>query len=343
MKAVVYTKHGGLDVLQLSEAHDPQIGPGEILVRVRACALNHLDLWVRKGIPGVEIPMPHIPGSDISGEIAKVSDGIAHLRVGERVLLAPGLSCGNCPQCAAGNDNLCRHYTLFGYKVDGGYAEFVKSPAVNAIPIPEHMTFEQAAAFPLVFLTAWHMLVTRAGLRPGEDVLVLGAGSGVGSAAIQIAKVVGARVIATASSEEKLIKAMELGADDAILHGAREWSRDVRQLTNRRGVNVVFEHVGEKTWDESLKSLAPAGRLVTCGATTGFEGKIDIRYLFSRNLSILGSYMGSRAELFDAVKLASRHLLKPVIDKVFPLTQAVEAQRRLENREQFGKIVLRVD
>ena len=343
MKAVVYTRHGGLDVLQLSEALDPQIGPGEILVRVRACALNHLDLWVRKGIPGVEIPMPHIPGSDISGEIAKVSDGIAHLRVGQRVLLAPGLSCGNCPQCAAGNDNLCRHYTLFGCKVDGGYAEFVKSPAVNAIPIPEHMTFEQAAAFPLVFLTAWHMLITRAGLKPGEDVLVLGAGSGVGSAAIQIAKVVGARVIATAGSEEKLAKARELGADDTILHGASEWSRDVRQLTNRRGVDVVFEHVGEETWDESLKSLAPAGRLVTCGATTGFDGKIDIRYLFSRNLSILGSYMGSRAELFDAVKLASRHLLKPVIDKVFPLAQAVEAQRRLENRKQFGKIVLRVD
>jgi NADPH:quinone reductase-like Zn-dependent oxidoreductase len=343
MKAVVYTKHGGLDVLQLAEVPVPQIGSGEVLVRVRACALNHLDLWVRKGITGVEIPMPHIPGSDISGEIAKIGDGITHLRVGERVLLAPGLSCGTCAQCAAGNDNLCRHYTLFGYKVDGGYAEYVKSPAINAIPIPGHMTFEEAAAFPLVFLTAWHMLITRAGLKPGEDVLVLGAGSGVGSAAIQIAKVVGARVIATAGSEVKLAKAKELGADEAILHGPREWSRDVRQLTNRRGVDVVFEHVGEKTWDESLKSLAPAGRLVTCGATTGFEGKIDIRLLFSRNLSILGSYMGSRAELFDAVKLAGRHLLKPVIDKVFLLAQAVEAQRRLENRQQFGKIVLRVD
>jgi len=343
VKAVVFNQYGGPEVLRYTDVPEPQIGSRDILVRVRACALNHLDLWVRKGIPGVEIPMPHILGSDISGEVEKIGAEVMHVGVGERVLLAPGISCGLCAQCAAGKDNLCRHYTLFGYKVDGGYAEYVKSPAANAVTIPAHMSFEEAAAFPLVFLTAWHMLITRAALKPAEEVLVLGAGSGVGSAAIQIAKIVGARVIATAGSEAKLAKAKEIGADEVFLHGPREWSRDVRQLTNRRGVDVVFEHVGEKTWDESLKSLAPAGRLVTCGATTGYEGKIDIRFLFTRQLSILGSYMGSRAELFDAVKLASRYLLKPVIDKVFPLSQAAEAQRRLENREQFGKIVLRVE
>lgn len=343
MNAVVFEQHGGPEVLRCTDVPEPQIGSRDVLVRVRACALNHLDLWVRKGIPGVEIPVPHIPGSDISGEIAKVGTEVVHLRVGQRVMLAPGVSCGACAQCAAGNDNLCRQYTLFGYKIDGGYAEFVNSPAANAIPVPERMTFEEAAAFPLVFLTAWHMLVTRAGLKPGDEVLVLAAGSGVGSAAIQIAKVTGARVIATAGNEAKLAKAKELGADEVLLHGPREWSRDVRQLTNRRGVDVVFEHSGEKTWDESLKSLAVGGRLVTCGATTGYEGKIDIRYLFSRNLSILGAYMGSRADLWSAVQLADRGLLKPVIDKVFPLSQAAEAQKRLESREQFGKIVLKVD
>ncbi len=343
MKAIVFSEHGGPEVLHYTDVPEPQIGPREVLVRVRACALNHLDLWVRKGIPGVEIPMPHIPGSDISGEVAKVGDSVTQVRVGERVLLSPGISCGVCEQCLAGRDNLCRQYTLFGYMVDGGCAQFVKSPGVNALPIPEDMTFEEAAAFPLVFLTAWHMLVTRANLKPGEEVLILGAGSGVGSAAIQISKVMGARVIATAGSEVKLAKAKELGADVGLLHTNREWARDVKRLTKRRGVDVVFEHVGQDTWEESIKSLAVGGRLVTCGATTGYEGKIDIRVLFSRHLSILGSYMGSKSELYSVLELASRGLLKPVIDKVIPLSHAAEAHERLERREQFGKIVLEVE
>jgi NADPH:quinone reductase-like Zn-dependent oxidoreductase len=343
MKAVVFSEHGGPHVLRYADVPEPHIGPREVLVRVRACALNHLDLWVRKGIPGIQIPLPHIPGSDISGEVAKVGERVTQVRVGDRVLLAPGISCGGCQQCVAGHDNLCRHYTLFGYMVDGGCAEYVKSPSVNVIPIPERMTFEEAAAFPLVFLTAWHMLITRANLKPGEEVLVLAAGSGVGSAALQIAKVAGARVIATAGSEEKLAKAKELGADETLLHTHREWSRDVKRLTHRRGVDIVLEHIGEETWEESIKSLAVGGRLVTCGATTGYDGKIDIRYLFTRHLSILGSYMGSRAELFSVVELASRNLLKPVIDKVLPLSHAAEAHARLERREQFGKIVLLVE
>ncbi|HUJ29926.1 MAG TPA: zinc-binding dehydrogenase [Candidatus Acidoferrum sp.] len=343
MKAVVFSEHGGPEVLRYTEVPEPCFGPNDVLVRVRACALNHLDLWIRAGMPGVTIPLPRILGSDISGEVAKVGENVSHVRVGERVLLSPGISCGHCAHCLAGNDSMCREYTLFGYMVDGGYAEYVRAPAVNVIPIPAGLSFEEAAAVPLVFLTAWHMLITRAQLKPGEDVLVLGAGSGVGSAAIQIAKVAGARVIATAGSEAKLAKAKELGAQNVIDHSKQDIAAEVKRLTNRRGVDVVFEHVGQATWEQSLRSLATGGRLVTCGATTGYDGKIDIRFLFTRQFSILGSFMGGKAELLAALKLFDRGLLKPVIDTVMPLERAREAHERLERREQFGKIVLRVD
>jgi NADPH:quinone reductase-like Zn-dependent oxidoreductase len=342
MKAVIFSEHGAPEVLRYTDVGDPGIGPHQVLVRVRACALNRLDLWVRGGLPGISIPLPHILGSDIAGEVAQVGEQATGLQVGEKVLLCPGISCGHCPQCFAGNDSQCRQYTLFGYMVDGGYAEYVRSPGVNVIPIPKGLSFEQAAAVPLVFLTAWHMLITRADLKPGDVALVLGAGSGVGSAAIQIAKLAGARVIATAGSEEKLAKARELGADEVILHSKQDIAAEVKRLTNRRGVDVVFEHVGQATWEQSIRSLAAGGRLVTCGATTGYEGKIDIRYLFTRQISILGSYMGGKAELCSVLELVGRGLLKPVIDTVMTLAQAVEAHRRLENREQFGKIVLRV-
>lgn len=341
MNAVVYFEHGGPEVLRYTEVTEPLIDPNEVLVRVRACALNHLDLWVRRGIPGVLIPFPHIPGSDIAGEVAKVGANVANLRVGDRVLLAPGISCGACQFCLAGKDNFCRQYTMFGYMVDGGCAEYVKSPAANVIPIPDHLSFEEAAAIPLVFLTAWHMLVTRAELKPAEEVLVLGAGSGVGSAAIQIAKVAGARVIATAGSDHKLKKAKELGADEVILHTRPDLANEVKRLTGRRGVDVVVEHVGQATWEHSIRSLAFGGRLVTCGATTGHEGPIDLRYLFTRQISLLGSYMGSKSELFAVLELVGRGLLHAVIDTVLPLEQTAEAHERLEQREHFGKIVLR--
>jgi len=343
MKAIIFSEHGGPEVLRYAEVREPEIRASEVLVRVRACALNHLDLWVRRGMPGIRIPMPHIPGSDIAGEVARVGEKVSGVQPGERVLLSPGISCGHCVYCLRGDDNLCRQYTLFGFGVDGGYAEYVASPAVNVIPMPPNLGFEEAAAIPLVFLTAWHMLITRAQLKPDETVLVLGAGSGVGSAAIQIAKTAGARVIATAGSELKLQKARELGADETFLHSIEHWSREVKRLTDRRGVDVVVEHVGEATWQESLTSLAPGGRLVTCGATTGYDGKIDLRYLFTRHISILGSYMGSKAELYPVLDLVKRGLVKPVIDTVMPLTKAREAHERLEKREQFGKIVLRVE
>ncbi len=340
MKAIVFHEHGDPDVLRYTEVAEPKIGPTEVLVRVRACALNHLDLWVRRGLPGISIPLPHIPGSDIAGEVARVGEHVTRVKVGQRVLLAPGISCGQCPQCLAGADNLCRRYTLFGYMVDGGCAEYVKSPEVNVLPIPGDLSFEEAAAVPLVFLTAWHMLITRAKLRPGEDLLVLGAGSGVGSAAVQIGKLIGARVLATAGSDAKLAKARELGADEVINHSRQKIADEVKRLTDRRGVDVVFEHVGTATWEASLMSLAPSGRLVTCGATTGYQAHVDIRYLFSRNLSILGSYMGSKAELYDVLKLIATRKLHAVIDRTMPLEECARAHDLMERREQFGKIVL---
>lgn len=341
MRAVIFCEHGGPGVLSYEEAPEPQIGPGEVLVSVGACALNHLDLWVRRGMPGIKIPLPHIGGSDIAGKIAAVGEGVSQFRPGDRVLLAPGLSCGECAECLAGDDNLCRKYTVFGYMVDGGCAEYVKSPAANVFPIPPNLSIEEAAAIPLVFLTAWHMLVRRAQLKPGEHVLILGGSSGVGSAGIQIAKAMGASVIATAGSEQKLAKCMALGADDAILHGG-EFSSEVRRLTGKRGAEIVFEHTGKATWEESIPSLATAGRLVTCGATTGYDARLDLRHVYSRSLSILGSYMGRKSDLNLVLDLVGRGLLKPVVDRVMPLAQAAEAHARLENREQFGKIVLQV-
>jgi NADPH:quinone reductase-like Zn-dependent oxidoreductase len=341
MKAMILPSHGGPEVLRYADIPEPAIGPSDVLVRVRACALNHLDLWVRAGLPNMTLAFPHVLGSDIAGEVAKVGAEVTNLRPGDKVLLAPGVSCGQCEACIAGHDNFCAKYTLLGQGVHGGYAEFVRAPAVNAIALPPGLSFEQAAAIPLVFLTAWHMLFTRAHLKPSEVVLVIGAGSGVGGAAIQIARATGARVIATSSSEQKLQKAKELGAHEAVPTQG-EFAREVKKLTNQRGVDVVFEHVGQATWDQSIYSLARGGRLVTCGATTGFDAKINIGYLFSRHLSILGSFMGSKAELFAVLELFKRGLLRPVVDKVFPLDRAVEAQQRLENREQFGKVVLTI-
>jgi NADPH:quinone reductase-like Zn-dependent oxidoreductase len=342
MKAIVIPKHGGPEVLQGTEIADPKPGPSEVVVRVRACALNHLDLWVRRGLNGVTFPLPLVPGSDIAGEIAAVGAAVQRVRTGDEVVLAPGVSCGQCAACAAGRDNECRKYTLLGYGRNGGCAEYVLAPEENVLSMPQGLSFEEAAAVPLVFLTAWHMLVARARLQPGEEVLILGAGSGVGSAAIQIAKLMGARVIATAGSRAKLEKARELGADELIDHAQQKISEEVRRLTGKRGVDVVFEHVGTATWEQSILSLATAGRLVTCGATTGFAAQLDLRYLFSRQLSLLGSYMGSRAELFTVLKLVGEKRLRPVIDRIFPLTEAAEAHRRLEQREQFGKVVLTV-
>lgn len=326
--------------MKYEDVAEPEISPSEVLVNVKACALNHLDIWLREGLPGIKIPLPHILGADISGIIAETGSEVMHVKKGDEVLLSPGLSCGVCSQCLSGRDNICRYYSIIGYMTDGGYAEYVKAPAGNAIPIPEGLNFNEAAAVPLVFLTAWHMIVGRAKLKPGEDILIHAAGSGVGSAAVQIAKLFGARVIATAGSDEKLNKAGELGADDVINYTKSDFLEEVRRITGKKGVEVVIEHVGPATWEKSMLSLAKNGRLVTCGATTGPVGKIDFRYLFSKHLTIYGSYMGTKGELLEVLKFFPRKKLKPVIDTVLSLKEAGEAHRLMEDRRQFGKIVL---
>lgn len=337
MKAVRFHEHGGPEVLRYEEAPDPRPRAGCARVRVRACALNHLDLWYRRGIARVPIPLPHIPGSDVAGEVLD-GDGAPP---GTRVMLQPGLSCGRCPWCLEGRQNLCRSYDVLGVQSDGGYAEIVSVPAANLVPLPPHVDFETAAAFPLTFLTAWHMLVTVARVRQGEDVLVLAGGSGVGQAAIQIARMSGARVFAT-SAASKLEATARLGAEAVFDHYAVDFARESRQRTGGRGVDIVIEHVGEATWDRSVRALASGGRLVTCGATTGANARIDLRHLFARQLALIGSYMGTFDDLLAAAAHFFEGRLEPVIDLVLPLSEAAEAHRRLEAKEQFGKIVLRV-
>ena len=340
MKAVRFHQHGGPEVLRWEDAPDPVPAPGRAIVRVHACALNHLDLWERRGIDRVRLPLPHISGSDVSGRIA--DPGGSGLAPGTRVMLQPGLRCGRCPACAGGRDNQCVEYDVLGLRSDGGYAELISIPVENLIPIPDHVDDVTAAAFPLTFLTAWHMLVARAGIAAGETVLVLAGGSGVGQAAIQIARHFGARVLAT-SAPAKMDRTRALGAEEVFDHYTGDFSREVRRVTGGRGADIVIEHVGEATWERSVRSLASGGRLVTCGATTGAAGRIDLRHLFARQLSLLGSYMGRFADLKAAAALLFDGAVKPVIDDVFPLAHATDAQRRLEDREQFGKIVLRVD
>jgi NADPH:quinone reductase-like Zn-dependent oxidoreductase len=340
MKAVRFHEHGSADVLRYEDAPDPELRAGAAIVRVRACALNHLDLWNRRGIDRVRFRFPHISGADVAGEIVQSAGEV--YPPGQRVMLQPGLSCGLCPACLEGRDNECPRYDVLGSQSDGGYAELIRVPLQNIIPISDAIGFLEAAAFPLTFLTAWHMLMTRAQLRARESVLVLGAGSGVGQAAIQIAAIHGAHVIATAGSDDKLEKARDIGAHEVINHTTHDLGDEARRLTDKRGVDVVIEHVGVATWDKSLKALARSGRLVTCGATTGFEARIDLRFLFSRQYSVLGSYMGTKGELLRASQFFLAGKLKPVVDRAFPLAQTADAQRRLEQRQQFGKVVLEV-
>ncbi len=342
MKAVVFHEHGGPEKLQYEDRPDPQIKPDEVLVRVKACALNHLDIWVRQGIPASQIPLPHISGCDVAGQVERVGGEVKDAKVGQKVFISPGLNCGKCEQCRAGHDNLCPSFGVLGAKTDGGYAEFVAVPGRNVLPIPGTLSFEQAAAFPLVTVTAWHMIVTLARLHKGETALIMGAGSGVGSMAIQIAKSTGAKVITTVGSKDKVKKALVIGADEVINHETDDVAKRVLELTGGYGVDVVIEHIGPQVWDQCLKSLAKGGRLVTCGATTGGEAKLDLRYLFSRSLTLKGSYMGTKAELLEAAKLVGAGKLKPVIDQTYPLKDARAAQEHMLSRKFFGKIVLTV-
>jgi NADPH:quinone reductase-like Zn-dependent oxidoreductase len=338
MKAVRLHQFGGPDVLVYEEVPDPTLRKDQVLVRVKACALNHLDVWVRKGLPGVKLP--HILGSDVAGEIAELGEYVSGFKLGQRVLLAPMHYCGHCAKCVAGVQNECREFTALGNAVDGGDCELIAVPPANVIPIPDSLSWNEAASVPLVFLTAWHMLVGRAQVRPGQTVLVLGASSGVGIAAIQIAKLFHCRVITTAGDEAKLEKGRELGADFGINHYKQKISEEVRKITNKEGVDIVLEHVGSATWDESMRSLKTAGTLVTCGATTGFDARIDLRHLFARQLSLLGSYMGTMGELHEVLGHVFAGRLKPVVDRAFPLGELRAAHEYLEASRMFGKVVV---
>ncbi|HZH29845.1 MAG TPA: zinc-binding dehydrogenase [Pyrinomonadaceae bacterium] len=340
MKATIFRQHGEAEVLEYRDVDEPRIRADEVLVEVRACALNHLDVWARKGLPGIEIPLPHILGNDIAGVVREAGEVVDWVSPGDEVLLQPGVSCGHCAECLRGRDNLCVSYDMLGYRRDGGYAQFVAAPAVNVIPKPPNLSWEEAAALPLVTVTAWHMLVTRAAVQPGEDVLIHAAGSGVGSIGIQIAKLRGARVIATAGSDEKLEKARALGADDVVNYTRADWPKEVRRLTGKKGVEVVFEHTGAETWPGSIGALARDGRLVTCGATSGYDAHTDLRQVFYRHLSLLGSFMGSKAELLDAMKFVERGQIRAVVDRALPLAEARRAHELMEDRAQFGKLVL---
>ena len=340
MKATIFRQHGGPEVLEYTDVPDPSIRANEVLLEVKACALNHLDIFVRNGLPGIEIPLPHILGNDIAGVVKEVGELVTWAKPGDEVMLQPGVSCGHCEACLGGQDNLCREYDILGYRRNGGYAELVAVPGANLIPKPAELSWAEAAALPLVTVTAWHMLVTRADVQPGEDVLVHAAGSGVGSIAIQIAKLRGARVLTTASTDEKLAKARELGADETINYSRDDWPKEVKRLTDRRGADVVVEHTGAATWPGSIASLKNNGRLVTCGATSGYDAHTDLRQVFYRHLTLLGSFMGSKAELLEAMKFIAQRKIRAVVDQVLPLSEARQAHELMENRGQFGKIVL---
>jgi len=341
VKAVIFKQHGGPEVLEYADVPDPRMQANEVLVQVKACALNHLDIFVRRGLPGIQIPLPHILGNDVAGVVREVGELVTWVKPGDEVMVQPGVSCGHCDACLSGQDNLCREYDIIGYRRDGGYAELVAVPGVNIIPKPPQLSWEEAAALPLVTVTAWHMLVTRANVQAGEDVLVHAAGSGVGSLAIQIAKLRGARVVTTASSDEKLAKARDLGADVTINYTKDDWPKEVRRVTDRKGVDVVVEHTGAATWPGSISSLKSNGRLVTCGATSGYDAHTDLRQIFYRHLTVLGSFMGSKAELLEAMKFVREGKIRGIVDRVLPLSEARQAHELIEDRAQFGKIVLK--
>jgi len=341
MKAIAIRAHGGPEVVNLEELPDPQPQPGEAVVRVKAAAMNHLDIWVRIGWPGLKLAFPHVLGSDVSGVVEAVGAGVSGVKVGDEVVVNPSLGCGRCEQCLSGHENLCRRFAILGEHVSGGMAEKLAVPARNVLPKPKNLSFEEAAAVPLTFMTAWHALVARAQLRLGETVLVHAAGSGVGVAAVQIAKLLGATVIATAGSDAKLQRARQLGADHVVNYETQDFVQEVRRITEKRGVEVVFEHVGKKTWEKSILAAGIGGRIVTVGATTGYDPLTDLRHVFFRQLSILGSTMGTGGELLEVLRFVGEGKLKPVVDKVLPLAEARQGQEMLSNRAQFGKIVLR--
>jgi len=340
MEAVVLHEHGGPEVLVKEEVPRPEPGPGEVRVKIAAVALNHLDIWVRRGGPAFKLDYPHRLGSDMAGTIDALGAGVTGLVVGARVVVQPGLSCGLCAACLSGHDNLCRHYEIIGEHSQGGYAQYIVVPRVNIAPAPPDLSDTDAAAVLLPFLTAWQMVVHKARVQPGDVVLVQGAGGGVGVAALQIAKLHGARVIATVGSDDKGARARQLGADDVINYRASDFVAEAKKLTHKRGVDAVIDHVGGDTFAQSIRTVRTGGRVVSCGATAGHTPQIDLRYVFIRQVEILGSTMGSKADLLAVLDHVAAGRLRPVVHEVLPLAQAANAHRLLEERAAFGKVVL---
>jgi NADPH:quinone reductase-like Zn-dependent oxidoreductase len=340
MRAAVFASHGGPEVVRVERVPQAKLRPGTVRVEVRAAGMNHLDLWVRRGLP-IEIEMPHIGGSDVAGVVAEVAPDVGSVSVGERVVVNPSLWCGHCHFCVRSEESLCEQYRILGEHTNGGFAEFVVVPATNVYPLPAELSFEQAAGLPISYQTAWRALVSRARLRPGEDVLVLGASGGTAIAAIQIARLCGARVFAVTSGSANVERVRALGAHAVYDRLESDFSREVFRDTARRGVDVVVENVGEATWNQSIRALSRNGRLVTYGATTGPQGLTDLRVLFWKQLQIIGTTMSSRAEFEEMIRVAFRGELRPVIDSVLPLDEAADAHRKLERGDVFGKLVLR--
>jgi NADPH:quinone reductase-like Zn-dependent oxidoreductase len=341
VKALAFHEFGGVDKLKYEEVPDPKIKPTEVLVRVRACALNHLDLFVREGIPALKTPLPFWTGCDIAGEVAEVGAEVAGVKVGTRVAVNPNLTCGRCEFCMQGEDSLCVRYGILGEHVPGGLAEHVAVRGDNVLPLPERVSFEEAASFVLTSMTAWRMVVTQAQVRPGQDVLVIGVGGGVSSTAVQIACLCGARVIVTSSDDAKLDKARALGAEVGINYKKNpDWAKHVFEATGKRGVDVVIENVGAATWKDSIRSLKGGGRLVTCGSTSGPVGETIIPLVFWKQVHLIGSTMANRKEFHDVMGQFFAGRLKAIIDEVVPLKDGAAAQQRLAEGKQFGKIVL---
>ena len=339
VKAIVFYEQGEIDKLVYQDHPDPEINFAEILVKVGACAVNRLDLNARAYRPEIQV-FPHILGSDIAGEVVGIGSEVDTVAIGDRVVLSPNIPCKQCRDCLNGDENLCDHQQLLGFQTHGGYAELVKAPAQNAIGISEQLSYPNAAALPIAYLTAWHMLVTRAAIKSDDDILILAVGSGVGSAGLQIAKLHGAKVFAASSTDEKLNYAKKIGADFVINYRETDFAEAVLELTDGRGVDVVFEHVGAATWDQSIASLAKNGRLVTCGATTGNIGEINIRKMYQKQITLLGSALGTITELRTIVSLADQGKMSPIIDSILPLVNAQESHQIMEKRENFGKICL---
>ncbi len=341
MQAAVIFENGDVDCITYEDVPEPAVSEGEVLIEVRAAALNHLDIWVRKGRPGLELPVPHILGSDAAGVVLEVSGSWDHVRPGDEVLINPGLSCGQCEFCRRGEQSECLAFGIVGMNRPGTFAEQVTVPAANVFPKPAHLTQEEAAALPLAYLTAWRMLMTRARLQPGETVLIHGIGGGVALAGLQLARLAGARVLVTSSSNEKLMRAREFGADECINYADNPCLGDaIRDLTSGRGVDIAFDTVGAATWPVNFRAVRRGGRIVHCGVTTGAEATVNISHLYWNHVVVMGSTMGSDEEFRQMLAAVSAARMRPVVDSAHPLNRAREATQRMEVGEQFGKIVL---